>query len=62
MRLKSKAGDESSVGVDRVMTRVSSVYPPRNALNDEGPDAAELPEPDGDLPDIIEIPVRGGTR
>ena len=51
--------------VDRVMTRVSSVYPPRNVLNDEGQEAAEPPELltlDGDVPDIIEIPVRGGGR
>ena len=54
--------DRLETSVDRVMTRVSSVYPPRNVLNDESQEAAELPELDGDVPDVIEIPVRGGGR
>ena len=57
--------DRLETSVDRVMTRVSSVYPPRNVLNDEGQEAAEPPELltlDGDVPDVIEIPVRGGGR
>jgi len=54
--------DRLETSVDRVMTRVSSVYPPRNVLNDESQEAAELPELDGDVPDVIGIPVRGGGR
>ncbi len=57
--------DRLETSVDRVMTRVSSVYPPRNALNDEGQPPAELPELltlDDDAGDVIEIPVRGGAR
>ena len=54
--------DRLETSVDHVMTRVSSVYPARNALNDEGQEATELLVLDDDAPDVIEIPVRGGAR
>ena len=57
--------DRLETSVDRVMTRVSSVYSPRNALSDDGHQPAAPPELltlDGDAPDVTEIPVRGGAR
>ena len=54
--------DRLETSVDRVMARVSSVYPPRNVLNDDGQEAAEPSELDGDVSDVIEMPVRGGAR
>ena len=57
--------DRLETSVDHVMARVNSVYGPRNVLNDESQEAAEPPELltlDGDVPDVIEIPVRGGGR
>jgi hypothetical protein len=56
--------DRLETSVDRVMARVNSVYPSRNVLHDDGQAAVELPDPalDGDVPDVIEIPVRGGAR
>ena len=57
--------DRLETSVDHVMARVNSVYGPRNVLRDESQEAAEPPELltlDGDVPDVIEIPVRGGGR
>ena len=57
--------DRLETSVDHVMARVNSVYGPRNVLRDESQEAAESPELltlDGDVPDVIEIPVRGGGR
>ena len=54
--------DRLETSVDHVMTRVNSVYSSRNALDNEGQGAAELIELNGDAPDVIEIPVRGGAR
>ena len=51
--------DRLETSVDHVMTRVSSVYPPLNALNEEGQEAAEV---DADAGNVIELPVRGGVR
>ncbi|HIM51000.1 MAG TPA: NADH-quinone oxidoreductase subunit M [Acidobacteria bacterium] len=57
--------DRLETSVDHVMARVNSVYGPRNVLRDESQEAADPPELltlDGDVPDVIEIPVRGGGR
>ncbi len=57
--------DRLETSVDHVMARVNSVYGPRNVLRNESQEAAEPPELltlDGDVPDVIEIPVRGGGR
>jgi NADH-quinone oxidoreductase subunit M len=54
--------DRLETSVDHVMMRVSSVYPARNALSDEGQEVTELLVLDGDAPDVIEIPVRGGAK
>ncbi len=59
--------DRLETSVARVMARVNSAYAPFNALND-GADAGQPAPPvrrlalDGDVGDVIEIPVRGGAR
>ena len=57
--------DRLETSVARVMARVNAAYTPLNAGNDaDGQPAARpaLAALDGDVADVIEIPVRGGAR
>ena len=61
--------DRLDTSVAHVMSRVNQAYGPANALTDDADDARtaqsapfELLALDGDAPDSVELPVRGGAR